>query len=43
MSVVSDQGLPLNNTEEADDPSVERVKLDDNVDCTYDDVNEAKT
>ena len=43
MPVVSDRGLPSNKAEEADDPSVERVKLEDKVDCAYDDVEEAET
>ena len=43
VPAVSDRGLPSNNAEEADEPSVERVKLDDNVDCAYDDVDEAET
>ena len=37
MPVVSDQGLPSNNAEEADELLVEGVKLDDRVGCTYDD------
>ena len=41
--MVSDRGLPSNKAEEADDPSVERVKLEDRVDCAYDDVEEAET
>ena len=42
-STVSNRGLPSNNTEEADKPSVERVKLDNTVACAYDDVDEAET
>jgi hypothetical protein len=34
--------LPSNNAEEADDPSVDRVKLEDR-DCAYDEVEEAET
>ena len=41
--MVSERGLPSNNAEEADEPSVERVKFDDRVDCAYDDVDEAET
>lgn len=41
--MVSDRGLPSNNAEEAEDPSVERVKFDDKVDCAYDEVEEAET
>lgn len=41
--MVSDRGLPSNNAEEADEPSVERVKFEDNVDWAYDEVDEAET
>ena len=34
---------PSNNAEEADEPSLERVKLDDRVNCAYDDVDEVGT
>lgn len=43
VPVVSDWGLPSDDAEEVDEPSVERVKLDDRVDCAYDDVDEAET
>ena len=41
--MVSDRGFPSNKAEEADEPSVERVKFEDRVDCAYDDVEEAET
>ena len=43
VPVVSDRGLPSNKAEEADEPSVERVKLEDRVDCAYEEVEEAET
>ena len=43
MPVVSDRGLPSNKAEDADEPSVERVKLEERVDCAYDEVDEAET